>query len=152
MRTHVFRSRLTAIAAFALAAALSSCAQADGISKSGETFDAIAPTANVRLVGTEPFWSLEIEALPDKGHMAKYSDPENVTGTHFAVQRFAGNNGLGFSGDIEGKPVQATITPGECNDGMSDRVYPYTATVAMGETILFGCAYTSDEPVAGGVG
>ena len=36
-----------------------------------------------------------------------------------------------------------------CSDTMSDRIYPYTATLSLGETMLLGCGYTSDEPFSG---
>ena len=118
------------------------------ISRDTQPFDGIAPTATISLTGTEPFWGITIE--PDEtAFRATYTSPENIDGTAFAVTRFAGNNGLGFSGEMEGEDFIATVTPGDCSDAMSDRNYPYTATVALGDRTLIGCGYTSDEPFTG---
>ncbi len=137
--------RLTALFVLLLAA----CSQTPGeISQDTQAFDGIAAEATISVLGTEPFWALEIESEGD-GHRATYSSPENPEGTRFAVDRFAGNNGVGFSGMLDGEAISAAITPGDCSDGMSDRSYPYTATVSLGDSTLFGCAYTSDEPFTG---
>lgn len=118
------------------------------ISRDTTPFDGVAETASISALGTEPFWAIEIEPA-DGGHEAVFTTPEALEGEPFAVTRFAGNNGLGFSGELDGEPFQLALTPGECSDGMSDRTYPYTATVLRGETTLYGCAHTSDEPVTG---
>jgi len=117
----------------------------DGIDPKGETFTAVAPDEVINLTGTEPVWGLRIEA-----GQANYTTPDQPEGTDFAVTRFAGNNGLGFSGTLEGQAITITLTPGQCSDGMSDRAFPYVATVALGEETLRGCGYTSDQPYTGG--
>lgn len=141
---------LVALPALFLAGA---CSQSPGeITQSAEPFAAIAPDATITVLGNEPFWNIRIlpQAGTDVGALtATYSSPENLDGTDFAVSRFAGNNGLGFSGMLGGEPVQLALTPGDCSDTMSDRSYPYTATLSLGETLLTGCAYTSDEPFSG---
>ncbi|MHA7819936.1 MAG: COG3650 family protein [Erythrobacter sp.] len=134
---------------FALAAIVAGCSQDPGeITRDTELFNEIAPGASLSLLGTEPFWGIEIE--PDGGgYTATYSSPENIEGTTFDAVRFAGNNGLGFSGELDGQGVQIALTPGECSDAMSDRTYPYFAVVQIGGTDLLGCAYTSDQPFTG---
>ncbi|MEE4152759.1 MAG: hypothetical protein V2I27_01220 [Erythrobacter sp.] len=137
---------------FAIALALpAGCSTEDTlIDSEGRVFDRIAPDAAINLNGTEPFWSLAIApSIADEGYTATYSTPEDIEGTSFAATRFAGNNGLGFSGALQEQPVQIAITPGECSDGMSDRTYPYTASVRIGETLLEGCGSTSEEPFTG---
>lgn len=132
-----------------VALAMSACSQGPGeISRDTEPFSGISETASISALGTEPFWALEIEPQGE-GYSANYSDPENIEGTTFEVDRFAGNNGIGFSGELEGGPLQVSLTPGECSDAMSDREYPYIATVALKSRTLFGCAYTSEEPFSG---
>ncbi len=137
---------------------LAGCSKDAGlIDSDGDVFDRIAPEATIYLGGTEPFWSLEIayrdeggEAVgAGEGYRARYSTPDNIAGTSFAATRFAGNNGLGFSGTLGDEPIQIAITPGQCSDQMSDRVYPYTASVRIGETLLSGCGATSEEPFTG---
>lgn len=141
--------RARSMATLALAVALGACGQGDAIDESGAVFDGVAPQAIVTLSGTEPFWSLRIEPDEGKTATARFSTPEDIEGRVFTVSRFAGNNGLGFSGELDGEPVIAALTPGECSDAMSDRRYPYVATVSLGEARLRGCGYTSDEGFAG---
>lgn len=132
---------------------LSACTQSPGeISRDTQPFDGIAEDVNISLVGNEPFWNIEIAPDGDgdgEGYSAVYSTPDNIDGAQFPVSRFAGNNGLGFNGELDGGIVQIAITPGDCSDTMSDRTYPYSATVALGARTLYGCGYTSDEPFTG---
>lgn len=99
---------------------------------------------HVSMVGTEPFWNLAVT-----GDTAIWTTPDNQPGTSFAIKRFAGNGGLGFSGEVDGKPVTATLTPGQCSDGMSDRAFPFVATIALGGETLKGCGYTDSQPYTG---
>jgi uncharacterized membrane protein len=139
-------NRLLILSCLALAA---SCAQSDGIDTSGAIYEGVSPEARITLTGTEPFWGLELTPQGDGEYEARFTSPEDIDGSLFSATRFAGNNGLGFSGTLGGKPVQVALTPGDCSDGMSDRSYPFTTTVGMGEATLFGCAYTSDAPFTG---
>lgn len=107
-------------------------------------FDGIGPEEAIKLSGTEPFWAISIEQ-----DVAAYTTPENLEGSVFEVARFAGNNGLGFTGKLDGADVTITVTPGECSDGMSDRTYPFTATVKLGEENLTGCGYTDVQGFTG---
>jgi len=134
---------LPALAAMMLAAACSPASE-DGIDPEGKTFDAVKAEEVVTMVGTEPFWNLTLE-----GEIGVWTTPENQTGTSFGVTRFAGNNGLGFSGTLDGKELTATLTPGECSDGMSDRIFPFVATIALGGEALKGCGYTDSQPFSG---
>ena len=127
-----------------LAAAAACTPAADGIDPQGKTFDAVTPEDAVTLTGTEPFWTLAIAAGE-----GVWTTPDNQPGTRFAVQRFAGNNGLGFSGELDGRPLTATLTPGACSDGMSDRRFPFVATIALGGETLQGCGYTTRQPFTG---
>ena len=115
-----------------------------GIDPAGKTFDKVAPDEIVTVTGTEPFWAIRIKA-----GQANYSNPEHPEGFDFAVARFAGNNGLGFTGTLFEEPITITLTPGQCSDGMSDRAFPYVATIALGEETLRGCGYTDRQPFTG---
>lgn len=109
-----------------------------------EAFDAIAEQETIRLVGTEPFWGGTVA----RGELV-YTSLENQAGERIAVKRFAGNSGLGFSGTRNGQPLDLTITLGTCSDGMSDRSYPYTATLRLGSEQRSGCAWTDRQPFSG---
>lgn len=138
--------RHAALALMALAAACTPpAARKDGIdTQATQPFDKVAPGEVVTLVGTEPFWNLRIA-----GGEGTWTTPENPAGTTIALQRFAGNNGLGFTGALEGEKLAATLTPGECSDGMSHRRYPFVATIALGSRTYRGCGYTSGQPFSG---
>lgn len=127
----------------ALMIGLAACAPAktDGIDPKGKAFDAVAAEEAVNFVGTEPFWSLKVE-----GGEGLWSTPDNQPGTRFTIKRFPGNGGLGFTGTLDGKPFTATLTPGDCNDGMSDRSFPFVATIALGGETFEGCGYTTGQP------
>jgi uncharacterized membrane protein len=128
-----------------LLSGLAACTPAsDAIDPEGNTFDAVAPEEIVTLTGTEPFWNIRIEA-----DQALWTAPDNPDGTRFAVERFAGNNGLGFSGTLDGQSFVATLTPGNCSDGMSDRAYPFVATIALGGETLEGCGFTDRQGFSG---
>lgn len=137
-------------AAAALAFSLAACQPgggseaAGGIATDAETFNGIGANETISLVGTEPFWGGTVA-----GGQLTYTTPENHSGDAIAVRRFAGNNGLGFSGVVDGKPLDLAITPGECSDGMSDRLFPYHATLRIGEDQRSGCAYTERQPFTG---
>lgn len=129
---------------FAMALALLAAAcQAAGPQRA-DTFSAIAPAETVYLVGTEPFWSGEIA-----GGEAVWTTPEVMAGTRFRVDRFAGNNGLAFTGRMGAETFDVMVTAGRCSDGMSDRSYPYIATVKLGDRQLEGCAWTDRQAFTG---
>jgi len=131
-------------------ALLAGCSETPGeISRDSQPFDGIDEAEVIDVGGTEPFWALTIIPYGD-GYQAKYSTPELIDGETFSLTRFAGNNGLGFSGDWAGAPVTLALTPGECSDQMSDRTYPYTATLQLDEVTLFGCAHTDAQPFTEG--
>lgn len=129
-----------------LALALAACtpAQTDGIDPQGKPFDKVAAEEVVTLTGTEPFWTFKVE-----GDEGVWTTPESPSGTRIAVKRFAGNGGLGFTATLDGKPLTATLTPGQCSDGMSDRAFPFVATIALGGETLQGCGYTDSQPFTG---
>ncbi|MEP5938121.1 MAG: hypothetical protein ABJ239_07335 [Erythrobacter sp.] len=107
-------------------------------------YDGISPDETIYLTGTEPFWNMEIAA-----DSLTYSTPDTPTGRRIDITRFAGNGGLGVAGTLDDEALQIAVTPGECSDAMSDRTYPFTATVSIGEGTLFGCGYTNSTPYTG---
>lgn len=136
--------RIHAALAVSLLAAACTPAQREGIDPEGKAFDAVAPDETIHLVGTEPFWALKVA-----GGEGVWTTPDNQPGTAFPVSRFAGNNGLGLNGTLDGQTFSATLTPGQCSDGMSDRAFPYVATIAWGNDTLRGCGYTDSQPFTG---
>lgn len=135
------------IAILLAALMLPACTQASGPdARQTEPFAAIGPDETVRFTGTEPFWGGEVT-----GARLRYSTPEDIDGEEIAVERFAGNSGLSFSGRLEnGALFDLMITQGTCSDGMSDRSYPFVATLKLGGSeIRSGCAWTAARPFEG---
>jgi len=140
------RSSLAAAAVLLLAA----CTQAPdaalpGNAEDDQPFTAIGEDEVIRVLGTEPFWGGEI------AHgMITWSTPEIPDGQRVPLTRFAGRGGLSFSGELDGRPLDIAITPATCSDGMSDRTYPYAATVQLGDQQLNGCGWSEREGYTGG--
>ena len=115
----------------------------------GET-DETAPYAGIaedeelHFTGTEPFWGGEVS-----GKTLTYTTPENQDGAVIMVERFAGRGGISYSGLLAGAEFEMTVTPLECSDGMSDRTYPFTVTLEIGEDKRNGCAWSEQHPFDG---
>lgn len=120
---------------------LSSCGDVDGKRQTAPTFAGIAPGEQVDVTGTEPFWGARIT-----GDRILYSTPETPAGVEIAATRFAGNSGLSFSGALDGSTFDLMITPGACSDGMSDRTYPFVATLRIAGETRRGCAWSQSQP------
>ena len=141
------KTRLAVCASVALV--LAACtpehnAAVPGDAADDQPFAAIAETAVLHLLGTEPFWGGEISS----GQLI-WTTPENPAGTRAPVARFAGRGGLSFSGQLDEQPIDLMITPASCSDGMSDRTYPYVVTVTLGDQQLQGCGWSDQQGYSG---
>jgi len=103
----------------------------------------LAPVADfarpINALGTEPFWALKI-----RPEGLSFSEPEQP-------DRNERNPGLTLEGDKAvwtGERIEATLTAGVCQDGMSDRSYPFVAIVKARGRMFNGCAAYADEPEA----
>lgn len=134
----------TIVGAALLVTALNACTGNSQQPGDVPVFDGIGEGERISAVGNEPFWNATVE-----GNVLNYATPENIDGSQIEVTRFAGNGGLGISGTLSGEPLQLAITPGDCSDTMSDRSYPYTATLTIGGEQRNGCAYTDQQPFTG---
>jgi len=137
-----------------LALLLSACGGNSSVPGSGtKTFDAedtqsfagIGADEVVHFTGTEPFWGGQAAS----GSLT-YTTPDDQKGATIAVSRFAGRNGLSFSGDFGGMPFVLAVTPGKCSDGMSERSYPFAVTLQVTGEQREGCAWTDKQPFTGG--
>jgi uncharacterized membrane protein len=108
------------------------------------TYSGIAAGEKVHFTGTEPFWGGDVA-----DGVLTYTTPENQAGEMVAVDRFAGRNGISFSGELDDMPFVLAVTPGKCSDGMSDRAYPFTVTLQVRGEQRNGCAWTDKQPFSG---
>jgi uncharacterized membrane protein len=120
-------------------------AQAPGEPQPTTAIDPAAPfRRDFALRGTEPFWALDV-----KGTTLMLTRPDQPVLTA-ANARLAASSGkaiwtaqaTGPAGEIT---VIATVSAGECSDGMSDRAYPYIAEVKVGEVLLKGCGISAED-------
>jgi uncharacterized membrane protein len=109
-----------------------------------QVYSGIGSDETVHFTGTEPFWGGDVT-----GPALTYQTPDSQAGEMVAVDRFAGRNGLSFSGNLDDMPFVLAVTPGKCSDGMSDRSYPFTATLQVKGQQRNGCAWTDKHPYSG---
>ncbi|MBU1345917.1 MAG: hypothetical protein KKA16_03080 [Alphaproteobacteria bacterium] len=95
----------------------------------------------VRVLGTEPFWSVEI--TPQALHYTAVDNAEGVRATN-AGPTIQGTTAVYAAAGADGTALVVTLIATECSDGMSDRIYPLTARVEVGTATLNGCAASTD--------
>ena len=94
----------------------------------------------LRALGTEPFWAVNID-----GDGLVYSGvdrPEERAPN--AGPQMAGTTAMWRGQTEQGRVLSVTLIETRCSDGMSDRTYPLTARVEIGEEVLNGCAASVD--------
>lgn len=91
----------------------------------------------VRAIGTEPFWGAQVE-----GRCVTYSHPDDQSGTRVWTRFKPEPKGGGtWTGSLEGRPFELIVqSQADCSDGMSDRMYPYAAQLAVSGERRKGCA------------
>ncbi len=90
----------------------------------------------VRALGTEPFWSVELTGT-ELVYATAGSPEQRARQPNPMVQ---GTTATWEAETADGTTLSVTLIATECSDGMSDRTYPLTAMVKLGEQDLTGCA------------
>lgn len=92
--------------------------------------------------GTEPFWGVSTDA---KGFLSM-NDPMSDSKKFYSktILKNAAGTTSTFAFQIEAtdmakNTLKLNVVKTDCNDGMSDSIYPYTALVDVDGGILFGC-------------
>lgn len=90
--------------------------------------------------GTEPFWALSI-----RGTTLTLTRPGHPVVTATAPGAVIQPNQAAWTGKAPGGgDLKITLYASSCSDGMSDRIYAYSAEVEVaGEAPLSGCADTA---------
>lgn len=147
--------RLFAFAALGAVLALAACSQpapAESAPPAAEPAPAPAPTPeplkaeingvdltqDLRALGTEPFWAVEITQAGLK--TSGVDKPERTAPN--AGPAMEPGRATWTATTSDGQPLRVTLSAGPCSDGMSDRTYPLTAEVALAGETLKGCAAT----------
>lgn len=89
--------------------------------------------------GNEPFWSVKVN-----GATLVYSTPENQPGLELGATRTDTATDIAFRGKDGDRDFVLIITPGRCDDTMSDETFDYTATFSYGERQMTGCASSGE--------
>lgn len=90
----------------------------------------------VRALGTEPFWGVDIGA---DGIAYEGVDRPREVAPRGEVQ-LMGTMAVFTGTTDQSRPITVTLIDTDCSDGMSDRLYPLTARVEIGDETLQGCA------------
>lgn len=91
-------------------------------------------------IGTEPFWGLLISEAEGGLFLKNMGDQLGKTFPWTRPQQ-SGDTWTYRSVDpASGEKLTAIVRRQVCSDGMSDRNYPFTVEVRVGETTLQGCA------------
>lgn len=100
----------------------------------------------LRALGTEPFWGVDIttDALVYSG-----VDRPERRATHDGPE-MAGTVALWRGTTPDGDSMTLTLMATECSDGMSDRTYPLTARLEVGDETLNGCAASTSALMSAG--
>ena len=88
-----------------------------------------------RAIGTEPFWSVQVQ----DGTLT-YSTPEMPDGLTVPATMRRSGEAMIHSATIDGKPLELEVTRQTCSDGMSDTVYPLAVIRRIGPDVQRGCA------------
>jgi uncharacterized membrane protein len=97
---------------------------------------AVVPGPSFRLVGNEPFWSVQIDST-----RIRYITPEDSAGERFpAAKPVQMGDTLRWVSSNPRTILEANVVTGACSDGMSDRTWTHKAWVQVGDRKLTGCA------------
>jgi uncharacterized membrane protein len=96
----------------------------------------------VQCFGTEPFWGITTDSKGFLSINGPLSDSKKFYSK--TVLKNAEGTTADFAFQIEAEDqarsiLKLNIVKADCNDGMSDDIYPYTALVDVEGKILFGC-------------
>lgn len=100
----------------------------------------------VRALGTEPFWSMDLNGT-ELVYTAAEPPEQRAPQPNPVVQ---GTTATWEAETADGTDLRVTLIATECSDGMSDRTYPLTAMVKVGDRDLTGCAASTAAVMSAG--
>ncbi len=105
-------------------------------------------SSDFNLVGMDPFWAVQISAERKTAKFSRPGEPDLDIG--FPVESKAEDGAIILTSTSPAGDVVMTLTKSDCNDGMSDRKYPYEASVSYKGRTLKGCGaskrFMSENP------
>jgi len=101
-----------------------------------DTMAAVPAGPAFRLLGNEPFWSLEIDSTG-----MVFRTPEDSAGNRFPPsQPVLVGDTLRWNSANQVSEVEAIVVPQPCSDTMSDKTWTHKAIVTIDRRRLEGCA------------
>lgn len=107
-----------------------------GCQPAARTIGGVDLSQPMRVLGTEPFWGIEISA--SELVFTGVDRPEFHAPNPGA--RIEGEMAVIAARDPQGLALTIRLKPAKCSDGLSDWVYPLEAEVTLGRETLKGCA------------
>jgi uncharacterized membrane protein len=104
--------------------------------------DETALANDLRIVGTEPFWAIDISKTSNSATYSRAGEAD-LTLSYPKESKDADGASELTSTSPQGNLVM-TLRKKDCSDGMSDRIYPWEAEVAFKGETLKGCAATPE--------
>lgn len=96
---------------------------------------------DVRAIGQEPGWMVEVASGRRMHVLADYGEIEFITGPPLEEEA---NGGTIYRAERDGGEVVLHITPGDCQDVMSGEAFPARATLELDDRSLEGCGRPLD--------
>lgn len=104
--------------------------------------------SDFNLVGTEPFWAVQIGAENKTATFSRPGEPD--LGIGFPVESKGEGGAIVLTSTSPEGDIVMTLTKKDCQDGMSDRKYPFEASVVYKGRTLTGCGaskqFISEHP------
>lgn len=110
--------------------------EAPGVEAPSLSLGGVDLTGDVRVLGTEPFWGIDVS-----GDQMTYSGVDRPAQAAPRPEPVVAGTTATWTTETEGgAEMTVTLADTPCSDGMSDRTYPLTARVEIGDETLNGCA------------
>jgi len=94
-----------------------------------------------RALGTEPFWAIHVS----DGRL-RYMTPDDPQGQVLEYSREqTSRDAIALRATLNEKELLLSGRIGECSDGMSDRSYPFTISLRIGDEMRHGCARPTES-------
>ena len=94
--------------------------------------------SDLTLLGTEPFWAMQISKEAKTATFSRPSSSDMNAG--YPVESKGKDGAIILTSQSPEGDIVMTLNKGKCSDGMSDREYPWEATVLFNGQTLKGCA------------
>ncbi len=104
--------------------------------------------SDLDLMGMDPFWAIQINTATKTSKLS-LQGAGDMAATYPVQSRGAVQDSIVLTSQSPAGDIVMTLVPsGKCQDGMSDRQYPWAATVTFKGQTFEGCAGPKERPKA----